>query len=109
MSEKHFFEKKGPFPLSEIVKIIGCNSRLDSIQAEILNVKLKYLDQYNSNRQIMANNYNMAFKDIDCIQIPKLLTNSTHVYHQYTLKILNGERDDLKNYLENNGIPTMIY
>ncbi len=90
-------------------KIIGCNSRLDSIQAEILNVKLKYLDQYNSNRQIMAANYNMAFKDIEFIQIPEVVTNSTHVYHQYTIKILDGRRDELKNYLQDKGIPTMIY
>ena len=77
-------------------KIIGCNSRLDSIQAEILNIKLKYLDQYNSNRQIMASNYNLAFNDIETVQTPKLIPNSSHVYHQYTLKILNGKRDELK-------------
>ena len=90
-------------------KIIGCNSRLDSIQAEILNIKLKYLDEYNSNRQIMASNYNMAFKNIEYVQIPELNTNSTHVYHQYTIKILDGRRDELKNYLQDKGIPTMIY
>ena len=90
-------------------KIIGCNSRLDSIQAEILNVKLKYLDEYNNNRKIMASNYNNAFNKIKELKIPELLSNSTHVYHQYTLKILNGKRDDLKNYLQNKGIPTMIY
>ena len=90
-------------------KIIGCNSRLDSMQAEILNIKLKYLDQYNSNRQFMASNYNMAFKDVENIQTPKLNTNSTHVYHQYTIKILDGRRNELKGYLQNKGIPTMIY
>ena len=52
-------------------EIIGCNSRLDSIQAEILNVKLKYLDTYNSNRKIMANNYNLAFEEIDEIKSTK--------------------------------------
>ena len=90
-------------------KVIGCNSRLDSIQAEILNIKLKYLQQYNQNRQIMANNYNLAFENVKEIQTPKVIENSTHVYHQYTIKILNQKRDDLKKYLEDNGIPSMIY
>jgi len=90
-------------------KVIGCNSRLDSIQAEILNVKLKYLDDYNSSRQIMAANYDKAFKKIENIQIPEVLPNSTHVYHQYTLKILDGRRDELKEFLQKNKIPSMIY
>tara|TARA_B100001287_G_scaffold191398_1_gene161713 strand:- start:24983 stop:26098 length:1116 start_codon:yes stop_codon:yes gene_type:complete len=91
-------------------KIIGCNSRLDSIQAEILNVKLKHLDEYNRNRNIMANIYNEAFKNIEEIQTPFLIENSDHVYHQYTLKILSaGKRDLLKKYLEENHIPSMIY
>ncbi len=90
-------------------KIIGCNSRLDSIQAEILNIKLKYLSEYNSNREEMAKNYNMAFKNIEYLQTPKVIKNSTHVYHQYTLKILNNKRDQLKEYLSENGIPSMIY
>ena len=90
-------------------EIIGCNSRLDSIQAEILNVKLNYLDEYNSNRKIMANNYNLAFDKIDELQTPKVSSNSEHVYHQYTLRILNGKRNELKRYLNDLGIPSMIY
>ena len=90
-------------------EIIGCNSRLDSIQAEILNVKLNYLDEYNSNRKIMANNYNLAFDKIDELQTPKVSSNSEHVYHQYTLRILNGKRNELKGYLNDLGIPSMIY
>jgi len=90
-------------------EIVGCNSRLDSIQAEILNIKLKYLDEYNANRKIMANNYNLAFKDINEIQIPKIISSSDHVYHQYTLRVLNGKRDQLKAYLNDLGIPSMIY
>ena len=90
-------------------KIIGCNSRLDSIQAEILNIKLKYLTDYNNNRNIMANNYNLAFDTIEEVQIPTIIKNSTHVYHQYTLKILNKKRDELKQFLLENGIPSMIY
>ena len=90
-------------------EIIGCNSRLDSIQAEILNIKLKYLDEYNSNRKIMANNYNLAFNKINQINTPKVISNSDHVYHQYTLRILNGKRDELKSYLNDLEIPSMIY
>ncbi len=90
-------------------EIIGCNSRLDSIQAEVLNIKLKYLDEYNSNRKIMANNYNLAFSDIDEIITPVVSESSDHVYHQYTLRLSNEKRDNFKNYLNNLGIPTMIY
>ena len=90
-------------------EIIGCNSRLDSIQAEILNIKLDHLNEYNSNRQIMANNYNLAFNNIEEIQVPRLIDSSEHVYHQYTLRIKNGLRDKLKQHLQNFGIPTMIY
>ena len=57
----------------------------------------------------MANNYNLAFKNNEYLQIPKVICNSTHVYHQYTLKILNKNRDKLKEYLFDNGIPSMIY
>ena len=90
-------------------KIIGCNSRLDSLQAVILNIKLKYLDDYNSTRRIMADNYNKAFQNISNLQTPIEIDNSTHVYHQYTLKVLNGKRNELKEYLHKNEIPTMIY
>ena len=90
-------------------KIVGCNSRLDSIQAAILNIKLKYLDEYNTKRVIMAENYNNAFKQITQLKTPAVSENSTHVYHQYTVKILNGKRDELKQYLEENDIPSVIY
>ena len=90
-------------------KTIGCNSRLDSIQAEVLNVKLKYLNDYNNARNQMAENYNKAFKSVEQLQIPELNKNSTHVYHQYTLKVLNGKRDDLMKYLEQNEIETRVY
>jgi len=90
-------------------EIIGCNSRLDSIQAEILNIKLNYLEEYNLNRQSMAKNYNMAFESVSEIEIPKVIKNSEHVYHQYTLKITNGMRDNLKTYLSDWKIPSMIY
>ena len=90
-------------------EIIGCNSRLDSIQAEILDIKLKYLDSYNNKRKIMAKNYNLAFDGIDGLLTPKVIDNSEHVFHQYTLRISNNKRDDLKQYLFKLGIPSMIY
>lgn len=89
--------------------IIGCNSRLDSIQAGILDVKLKYLDLYNEKRYKSAIVYNNELKNIEEIQIPNELNYSTHVYHQYTLKIKQGKRDMLKLYLNRKNIPTMIY
>ena len=58
---------------------------------------------------MMANNYNIAFNEIDEINTPKLNSNSGHVYHQYTLRVLNGKRDDLRLYLGDLGIPSMIY
>ena len=90
-------------------EIVGCNSRLDTIQAEILDIKLKYLEEYNYNRQIMAKNYNLAFKHITQIQTPRVIDSSDHVYHQYTLRIKNGNRDKLKSYLNEFKIPSMIY
>ncbi len=89
--------------------IIGINSRLDSIQAEVLSVKLKYLITFNNSRNIMANIYNQAFKDVKELQIPFQLCNSTHVFHQYTLKVQNSKRGDLMKYLEQNGIETRVY
>ena len=89
--------------------LIGINSRLDSIQAEVLNVKLKYLNDYNNARNQMAENYNKAFKSVEQLQIPELNKNSTHVFHQYTLKVLNGKRDDLMKFLDQNGIETRVY
>jgi dTDP-4-amino-4,6-dideoxygalactose transaminase len=89
--------------------IIGINSRLDSIQAEVLSVKLKYLTTFNNSRNRIANIYNDAFKVIKDLQIPSQTYNSTHVFHQYTLKILNGKRDDLMKYLDQNGIETRVY
>lgn len=93
--------------------IIGCNSRLDSIQAAVLNVKLKYLDEYGQVRRDAAHYYSEQLKAFDPEQqyfvTPVELEKSTHVYHQYTLKIKNGKRDTLKQYLAEAGIPSMIY
>lgn len=89
---------------------IGVNSRLDSIQAAILNVKLKYLDKYNSNRILAASLYNDALKDIKDIETPFVESDiDTHVYHQYTLKIKNNKRKKLAEVLSKNNIPFGIY
>ena len=90
-------------------KVIGCNSRLDTIQAVVLNAKLPHLDEYCEARYAAAQYYTSALKGVDGIITPVEQPNSTHVYHQYTLKVLNGKRDVLKQYLADNGIPSMIY
>lgn len=89
---------------------VGVNSRLDSIQAAILDVKLPYLDEYIKARQTAAAFYDNAFSGNDKIIIPGRQDYSTHVFHQYTLLLKNSEdRDVLRKYLENKGIPSMIY
>jgi UDP-2-acetamido-2-deoxy-ribo-hexuluronate aminotransferase len=89
--------------------VIGCNSRLDSIQAAVLDVKLKYLDQYFAARQEVATIYDNAFKNVAAIQTPIRERNSTHVFHQYTLVIKDGRRDALVEHLKNNDIPCGVY
>lgn len=90
--------------------IIGCNSRLDTLQAAILDVKLKYLDIYIKNRYLSASYYtNHLNKLFGYIQTPTEQLFSTHVYHQYTIKVLENKRNLLKNHLEAYNIPSMIY
>ena len=89
---------------------IGVNSRLDSMQAAILNVKLKYLDKYNKSRQQSAHLYNQAFEKVDKIQTPFVESDiDSHVYHQYTLKVPSEFRDSLAEHLSKNNIPFGIY
>ena len=90
-------------------EVLGVNSRLDTLQAAILDVKLKYLNTFNKLRYEAAQRYSYAFKDIPGIITPKESTFSTHVYHQYTLKVLDGKRDELKEFLASHGIPAMVY
>ncbi len=90
-------------------KVLGCNSRLDTIQAAILNVKIKHLDLYSEARNAMALFYDSAFAEIDELEIPERQLNSTHVFHQYTLKVKNGKRNELQKYLSEKGIPSMVY
>lgn len=92
-----------------IHKIIGCNSRLDNIQAAVLNIKLSNLDNYSASRQKAANFYFNNLSHINEIELPFQSKPSTHVYHQYTIKVLNNKRDGLQEYLKSNNIPSMIY
>lgn len=89
--------------------VVGCNSRLDSIQAAILNVKLKYLDKYNEHRRNVAEKYTKELRDFPWLTVPRIMPNTTHVFHQYTLQVTDWNRDKLREYLSGFGIPTMIY
>lgn len=88
---------------------IGVNSRLDSIQAAVLDIKLAKLDAYAAARQEVAASYDQAFENIEGVQTPVRQHNSTHVFHQYTLKVPADKRANLQAYLKENGIPSMIY
>lgn len=90
-------------------EMVGCNSRLDSMQAAVLNIKLKQLDDYTNARQNAANFYNNAFAGNEKITVPYVAPYSTHVYHQYTLQLHNVNRDALSAYLAEKKIPSMIY
>ncbi len=97
--------------------VVGVNSRLDSIQAAVLNAKLPLLDSYNKARREAARKYNEAFKGVQKITIPKTIngcegvcdTCDCHVFHQYTLKVKNVDRDALAKHLNDNGIPCGVY
>ena len=90
-------------------EVVGCNSRLDSIQAAVLNIKLQQLDKYNQARQAVATHYNNAFAGNPKIITPAVAAYSTHVYHQYTVQLNGVDRDGLCQYLAGEGIPSMIY
>lgn len=89
--------------------VVGCNSRLDSIQAAILNIKLKALDDYTAARQKAAAFYTHAFANHPKIITPSVASYSNHVYHQYTLVLEGVSRDGLNTYLAGKKIPSMIY
>ncbi len=89
--------------------VLGVNSRLDTLQAAVLNVKLKYLDKYINARQKAAAYYNKAFSNCDKLITPQQKHNSTHVFHQYTVQLKNINREKFREYLQSKGIPSMIY
>ena len=88
---------------------IGCNSRLDTIQAAVLEVKLAHLGEFTSARQEVARRYDEAFQLCQQIKKPVRAAYSTHVYHQYTLQVANGKRDALQQFLKERGVPSMVY
>ena len=89
--------------------MVGVNSRLDAMQAAILRVKLKYLKYYCDARVRVADRYDAAFREHPSMTIPRRTDYSTHVFHQYTVQVASAVRDDLKEFLAKQGIPSMIY
>jgi dTDP-4-amino-4,6-dideoxygalactose transaminase len=89
--------------------VVGCNSRLDTLQAAILRVKLRQLDGYAQARQAAATRFDAGLAGLKNLQTPVRRPESTHVYHQYTLRVAGGRRDALAEHLKADGIPTMIY
>jgi len=88
---------------------IGINSRLDTIQAAILRVKLKHLTEFNNARAVVAAKYDKGLSTCEFISVPQRVTYSSHIFHQYTIRVKNGKRDDLKSFLESRNIPSMVY
>ncbi len=90
-------------------ELIGVNSRLDTLQAALLRVKLQHLDDFVARRRKAAAYYDTALANVEGLIIPKRASFSDHVFHQYTLQVTKGSRDALKNALEAKGIPSMVY
>ena len=88
---------------------VGFNSRLDTLQAAVLQVKLHHLEEFIAKRKAAAQYYFEAIKDVDWIELLDIKQNTTHTFHQFTLKVKDGKRDALKQYLSEKGIPSMIY
>ncbi len=89
--------------------IVGCNSRLDTIQAAVLNIKLKHLEAYNTARRAAADYYDKAFSAYSSVSIPFRAPYCSHVFHQYTLLIEKADRNELNKFLSVHNIPSMIY
>jgi UDP-2-acetamido-2-deoxy-ribo-hexuluronate aminotransferase len=89
--------------------IVGCNSRLDAVQAAVLDIKLKHLDEYIVARRKAADFYDKAFSNTPSIKVPYRAANNTHVFHQYTLVLDGIDRDALNQFLADNKVPSMIY
>ena len=91
------------------VEHIGYNSRLDIIQASILQVKLRYIDKFNLMRRTTAAIYNRGLQDLTHIKLPLYFDSYQHIYHQYTIRVTGGHRDQLRIALKEKGISTMVY
>ncbi|MEG1543557.1 MAG: DegT/DnrJ/EryC1/StrS family aminotransferase [Tannerellaceae bacterium] len=90
-------------------RIIGCNSRLDTLQAAVLGVKLPHLDEFTAARRVAARRYDEGLASCPWLLLPQQSPFSTHVYHQYTLQVEESKRDALKEYLKEHGVPSMVY
>jgi len=90
-------------------EVIGVNSRLDNLQAAVLRIKLQRLDDYREARNTVATHYDAAFDGVSQLETPERNPNSTHAFHQYTLKCKGIERNALRDYLAEHEIPSMIY
>ena len=90
-------------------EILGYNSRLDAIQAAILRVKLPYIDGWNQARQRVAGQYHELLEDVDGVVIPTKRDNLNHIFHQYTIRVLDDKRDAVREHLKDAGISTMVY
>ena len=90
-------------------RLVGVNSRLDAIQAAVLSVKLRYLDRWTGLRVQVADEYDSLLRDLEGIVIPQRKPDRSHIFHQYTVRLLNGRRDELQRYLSENGVGSMIY
>jgi dTDP-4-amino-4,6-dideoxygalactose transaminase len=88
---------------------IGVNSRLDTILSALLRVKLKHLSKFNKTRKEVADFYDEAFARCRSISVPERASYSSHIFHQYTIKVGNNKRDELKKFLESRKIPSMVY
>lgn len=97
MGERYYYDR------------LGVNSRLDSVQAAILRIKLRHLDQYIANRQKAAAYYSRFFSEIKGVTVPAIAPYSTHVFHQYTLQIEGVNQYELQKYMNEKGVPVMIY
>ena len=97
--------------------VVGVNSRLDSIQAAVLNAKLPLLDTYNAARQLAAKKYTEKLRGLDALILPAIRCNkeytstscNCHVFHQYTIRLVDGNRDELVAHLNSNGVPCGVY
>jgi UDP-2-acetamido-2-deoxy-ribo-hexuluronate aminotransferase len=88
---------------------VGYNARLDTLQAAIVLAKFKYIDEFNKKRRQVGMQYNNGLSKVEGIVLPEFLPDAFHVYHQYTIRILNGKRDELQKYLKEKGVSTMVY
>ncbi|HVI48974.1 MAG TPA: DegT/DnrJ/EryC1/StrS family aminotransferase [Chitinophaga sp.] len=89
--------------------VVGCNSRLDTLQAAVLRIKLPLLDEYIKARRAVADAYDAAFAEIPQITTPYRAPNSHHVFHQYTLQLNGADRNELQKFLQEKQVPSMIY